>query len=495
MGKEERPSGYSPRQFTKVLPPYARSLLSEMRQEKGIALLLALFIMLSLSGLALSLVLLTDSQIRLGKTLETQAQVYYAALAGLEEARGRLNASAPDSISGSLPTAVTQVLYLVNSRTLDPVQPTNASNPYYDYEYAREFSGGLGSATVLPAVASDQPGAGTASTIPYKWVRITLKTEYSSGQDADQNGVLDSTTPIKWDGTHQNLTTGVSVYKLTALAVDPSRIRKIVQTEVAGTAGAASTFNPSAGAASAASASLNGVAVGSSGASKGKGKGLLKKGVPNLVLDGTDACGVSSLPGIMTGGTVNPASPVATINGVPTPTVQSVAPFPQSASALINALRTAATTILSADPSHVTVSGGGTSYVGSNVVLGSQPSGTTPAQPKIVYSDKPLTLSGASSAGDGVLLVQGNLSITGGFDYRGLIVADGTVTLASDATGSIVVSGSLISSGNLSADSSASTATSLNINYDFCAVTESYQYAIQLLPNAVSVLASRELSY
>jgi hypothetical protein len=473
-----------PRQLTKVLPPYARSLLSEMRQEKGIALLLALFIMLSLSGLALSLVLLTDSQIRLGKTLETQAQVYYAALAGLEEARGRLNASAPDSISGSLPISVTQVLYLVNSRTLDPVQPTNASNPYYDYEYAQEFAGGFGTAAVLPAVASDQPGAGTASTIPYKWVRITLKTEYSSGQDVDQNGVLDSTTPIKWDGTHQNLTTGVSVYKLTALAVDPSRIRKIVQTEVAGTAASAGTFSPSASLASAASATLKGIAV------------EWRGGAPNLTVNGTDACGVSSgLPGIVTGGEVKPSSPVATIIGVPTPTVQGVAPFPQSASALISSLRAAATPILSADPHDVTLSGTGTSYVGSNVVLGSQPSGTTPAQPKIVYSDKPLTLSGASSAGDGVLLVQGNLSITGGFDYRGLIVADGTVTLKNSAVGNITISGSVISSGNLTADSSASSFAWLGIGYDSCAVTESYQYAMQLLPNAVSVLASRELSY
>ena len=205
--------------------PSAFPRLAGRGEEAGIALLLALLIIFILSGLAVSVILLTDSQIRLERTVEAQSRVHYAALAGLEEARGRLNSSAPDTIT-PLPTTVTQVLYLVNSSTADLVQPTNPASSYYDSEYAREFAGGLSAATVLPAVASDQPGAGTAAAIPYKWVRITLKTEYSSNQDVDQDGVLNSTTPIYWDGSQQDLSTrltqGVAVYKLTALAVDSS---------------------------------------------------------------------------------------------------------------------------------------------------------------------------------------------------------------------------------------------------------------------------------
>ena len=149
-------------------------------RERGIALLLAMIIILMLSGLAVSLVLLTDSQVRLGQTAQAQGRVFYAALAGLEEARGRMNGSAPDTITPSLPTSVSQVLYIVNSSSSDPVQPTNPTSPYYDSEYSYEFPGGFASASVLPNINSDQPGAGTSTAIPYKWVRITLMTEASA---------------------------------------------------------------------------------------------------------------------------------------------------------------------------------------------------------------------------------------------------------------------------------------------------------------------------
>jgi len=445
-------------------------------EEAGIALLLTLFVIFILSGLAVSLILLTDSEIRLERSMEAQANAYYAGLAGLEEARGRLNPSAPDPITITLlPTAVTQVLYLVNSSTADPVQPTNTASPYYDYAYVREFPDGLGAATVLSSVASDQPGAGTAAAIPYKWVRITLKTEYSSSQDVDGDGVLNRTTPIYWDGSQQDLSTrlpqGVAVYKLTALAVDPSRIRKLVQTEVTGAGGG---LTASAAAAIGGAATLNGISVG---------------GIPNLRLRGRDACGGPSLPGIMAGGTVTiPSGGVARITGSSPATVEHVSPFPQSAATLIGSLRASATPILNADPTHVSLAPDGASYVGTNLVLGTQAVGTTPAQPLVAYADKSLSLSGTTGTGQGILLVNGNLSVTGGFAYNGMIVVDGSLTLTSTTTGSVSIYGTLVSSGNLVADSTSSTTTNaIDINYDSCALSDSYQ----VLPKIV--LAYREL--
>ncbi len=409
------------------------------------------------------MVALTTSQLQLGKTIQTQTQVYYAALAGLEEARGRLEPAAPDALSGnSLPTAVNQVAYLVNGAMQDPVQPTNPASPYYDIEYAREFSGGLTGASVLTPVSSDQPGAGTVSAIPYKWVRITLKTEYSSGQDVDQDGTLNNTLPVYWDGAHQNVTgTGVPVYKLTALAVDASGIRQMAQAEVAGRV---SSYSALAGLATGGAATLTGLA----------GR---KGSTPNLVVNGNDTvnttpCGTAGVPGLVTVGTASISS--ATVNGIPTATEQ-VASLPTSPAAFINSLRGGATPILNAAPTHVSLVSGGTGYVGTDVVLGTQPSGTTPAQPAIVYSDKPLTISGANSTGDGILLVSGNLSITGGFNYRGLIVVEGTATLASNSTGSIQIQGSVISSGNLSANSTQSSSNALRVSYDSCAVIDSFQ--------------------
>lgn len=439
------------------------------RTEAGIALLIALLVIVLLSAFAFSMAALTTSQLQLGKTVQTQTQVYYAALAGLEEARGRLNPAAPDALgSSSLPTAVNQVVYLVNGAMQDPVQPTNPGSPYYDTEYAREFSGGLTGASVLTPVASDQPGTGTASAIPYKWVRITLKTEYSSGQDVDQDGILDNSSPVYWDGTHQNVTaTGVPVYKLTALAVDASGIRQMAQVEVADRI---SSYSALGGLATGGAATLAGLAGGNVGhPSRG--------GTSNLVVDGSDTlnttpCGTVGVPGLVTVGTASIAS--AMVNGIPTAT-QQVLSLPTSPAAFINSLRAVATPILSADPTHVSLVSGGTGYAGTNAVLGTQPNGTTPAQPAVVYSDKPLAISGTASTGDGILLVSGNLSVTGGFSYRGLIVVDGPVTLASNSTGSIRIKGSVISSGNLSADSTQSSSNALTVSYDSCALIDSFQ--------------------
>jgi len=409
----------------------------------------------------------------LGRTVANQARTHYAALAGLEEARGRLNASAPDTLTASLPPAVDAVLYITNSSYEDPVEPTSPASPYFDFEYEQEFPLGLGSATILPYVSSDQPGAGTASALPYKWVRITLKTERSSRQDINQDGVMDSSTPVYWDGAQQNLSThlagGVPVYKLTVMAVDQSGIRKLLQTEVA----APTIIAASAGVATNGSGILNGVAAGGSGP-------------PNLTVDGNDACGASGLPGIVTGGAVTIAG-VATVNGSPTPTAQNVSPFPHSASGLIASLRASATPVIYIDPDHISLASAGTHYVGSDAVLGTPASGTSPAEPAIAYSDKSLTLTGSATKGTGILLVSGNLTVTGGLTYRGIIIVDGAVALASDATGSISIQGTLIASGDVSLDSSASSFTTLALHYDSCAVAESNQ----ILPK--TILAYREL--
>jgi len=445
--------------------------------ESGIALLLALLVILSLTAFSLSLVLFTQSESRLSNTIAAQSQAYYAAVAGLEEARGRLNPSALGAIGTlALPQQINQVLYLVNSTSQDPVNPTNASSPYYDYEYAQEFSGGFAAAQVLPSVASDQPGAGTSYVIPYKWVRITLKTEYASQTDVNQDGILNSTTPINWDGTHQDLApnppNGIPVYMLTALAVEPNLIRKMVQAEVVGTP----PLVPAGGVGTAGSATLTGLSATSYTS-------------PNLTLSGKDNCGVQNVPGIAAGSTIT-TSGLSNIFGSPSPVVQNLLPFPQTTvSIIIQSLLPQAVPILYADPTHVTLASGGGSLVGTNVVLGQLPGYSSPGQPAVVYADRSLAISGSASTGYGLLLVNGNLSITGGFDYRGVIVSNGTVTLTLNSTGSIRIRGSLTGSGNLSIDSSASPLTHLRITYDSCAVADSFQS----LP--LDVRSFKELSF
>lgn len=453
--------------------------------QSGIALLLALLIILSLTALSLSVVLFTQSESRLGNTFAAQSQAYYAAVAGLEEARGRLNPSAVDAIATTqLPTQVNQVLYLVNSSSQDPVSPTNPlsptnpSSPYYDYEYAQEFPGGFGAAQVLThPVYSDQPGATTSYVIPYKWVRITLETEYASKIDVNQWGFLNPTTCIDWDGTNQYLCTNpsctnppylctnppctnppcvtpVPIYMLTALAVEPNGVRKMVQSEVVGTP----PLIPAAGVGTAGSATLTG----------------LSTGPPNLTLNGNDYCGVQNLPAIAAGPSPLPSGLTSIQGSLPEPPYASFA-LPTTGINIIQSLPLQAVPILYADPTHVTLASGGGSLVGTNVVLGQLPGHSSPGQPAVVYANQSLAISGPASTGYGILLVNGNLSITDGFRYEGLIVSNGTVTITTSSAGNIRIHGSLTSSGNLSINSSASPSTSVWINYNSCAVANSFQ--------------------
>jgi hypothetical protein len=423
--------------------------------QSGIALLLVLLIILSLTAFSVSLVLFTQSGSQLSNTMASRSQAYYAALAGLEEARGRLNPFAADALV-TLPQQVNQVLYLVNSSSQDPVNPTNTSSPYYDYEYAQEFSGGFGGAQVLPSVASDQPGAGTSYVVPYKWVRITLKTEYASKTDVNQDGVLNSSTPVYWDGTHQDLYPnppgGLPVYMLTALAVEPNGIRKMEQEEIAGTP----PLVPAGGVETAGSTSLTGFS-----------------GSTNLTLNGDDYCGVHpNLPGIAVG-TAPTTSGLINIQGTPPePPFVSFA-LPQTAVSVIQNLPSQAIPILYADPTHVASVGG--SLAGTNVVLGQLPGGSNPGQPAAVYANQSLAISGPASTGYGLLLVNGNLSITDGFRYEGLIVANGTVTITGSSAGNIRIYGSLTSFGNLYINSSSSPSTSVRIHYDSCVVANAFQ--------------------
>jgi hypothetical protein len=454
-------------------------------KERGIALLVAMLVIVTLSGLALSMVLLTESQIRLAQTLQARARAYYAAMAGLEEARGRMNGSAPDTIASSLPTTLQQVFYLVNASATDPVQPTNLTSPYYDSEYAQEFGGGFGSATVLPYLNSDQPGAATSTSIPYKWVRITLKT-------------TGGTSRLYWDGTQETPTStgGTLVYVLTALAVDYTKVRKILQIEVAGTPGVGgANYTPVAAVAAAGSVSLY-----------GSPRWQLGTGSPNVTVTGIDnnqgtggcPAPTGALPGVLAGGTVTTSD--ASADGSPT-TQSAVTPFPQSAATLISQYQSTSSSITSVDPSHVTSSG--TGYVANGTTLGTQPTLGSAGSVRIVYSGGPLSITGSGNSGYGVLLVNGNLTVTGSWNYQGVTIVNGGINFTAPRGTNIQVSGTLIASGNVSLNASASYRYStIRTLYNSCIVSQVLQglsggdsSGLTSSTTSPQTLAYRELSF
>jgi hypothetical protein len=223
------------------------------RSEAGVALLIAIFVLLLIGVTAIALILSSGAESALAGNYRSSASVYYAALAGIEEARGRLLPSNPDYLGPALtalgtPLPLGKVLYITN-----PVAAENVLALYPDTEYDKEFgNGALAGATVQP-VNSVSPAAGLPGPL-YKWVRINAATEASLKVNVDNRALpLDSTTPLFYDNACNDTpplnpgpslclnhsANAVQALEITALAALPNGTQKLLQYVVASSASAA----------------------------------------------------------------------------------------------------------------------------------------------------------------------------------------------------------------------------------------------------------------
>jgi Tfp pilus assembly protein PilX len=206
------------------------------RTEAGIALLISIFVLLLISVVAIALIVSSGTETSLAGNYRSSTGVYYAALSGIEEARGRLTAQDPNSFKttwtsfypapgSTLPTGT--VGYVLNPGPTDPADPRTA---YPDTEYDFEFgAGALAAATVKTTLSVWNKTPLTSNlSFPgplYKWVRINAVSEISL-KLADTYPFLDGTqdpTPLYYDGTHLNdANSGRQVFEITALAVLPN---------------------------------------------------------------------------------------------------------------------------------------------------------------------------------------------------------------------------------------------------------------------------------
>jgi len=255
--------------------------------ERGVALLISIFALLLISGVAISLIVMAGTETSLNANYRRSVTAFYAAQAGLEEARERLVCNSPNTlrkldINGKCeaananpifpdPAGVVpgQVIYIVNpmagEAAFDP--QANPTSKYYDSEYEDEFA--------VPPVANPaqkvaSSAMATAQNMPplfYKWVRITLKSEAMGGIDLDGGG-LDSNLALRAQGNDNQCVPGMAgctsdpnlpvttnaVYRITAFALDPTGARRLVQAEVA----EMPTVNPNGAIASQAGVTING---------------------------------------------------------------------------------------------------------------------------------------------------------------------------------------------------------------------------------------------
>jgi hypothetical protein len=224
------------------------------RSQDGIALLIAIFVLLLVSVVAIALLVSSGTETALGANYRSSSTVYYAALAGLEEARGRLLPKNLNYIGNTDPSAIPspfplgQTTYVINRSVGDTIVPWDSANMYYDKEYQSEF-GVPASSAIYQSLYSvwDNNAQGIPGPL-FKWVRINAVTEASLYLDVNSDGVYDSTTPLYYDPANVNNSgspwpslilnpsppfTASQALEITALAALPNGSQKTLQYLVA----------------------------------------------------------------------------------------------------------------------------------------------------------------------------------------------------------------------------------------------------------------------
>jgi hypothetical protein len=435
---------------------------SPNRSERGVALLIAIFVLMLISVIATALILMAGTESAFKANYKSAMHAFYDAKSGLEEGRGRLWPGHPNAFgtfifpSGGGPMPIGRVRYIRNPSAGETVDPTDLSpsNKYADLEYEQEWGMPVTSASSVQTIASTSAAAGLAGP-QYKWVRITPRTEQSGKIDVDGVGGLNNTDPLFYDGTQQLVSTGGGtlvpggtqawqVLTITALAVTPFGSRRMVQYTVAPT-------------------NLN-LSLPAALTFAGPSPVYQSPGSTSFLVNGTDrsgsnllSCPVEAQPARSALGVMNGPDVIAVKSAIPSGrwpkyTGSGAAPSISDVSGL---LPPSEQTLQQVDALAQKITG-----LATEVVTGpatSLPRYGTASKPVIAVVQGDLNISG-SVTGFGVLLVTGNLSFSGNFGWRGivLVIGQGTINVNGSGTnefdGAMFVAQTHDPSGNLLSD-------------------------------------------
>jgi hypothetical protein len=424
--------------------------------ERGVALILVLLTLLLISAVLMGMIVASNSETNISGNFRDEQTAFFAARAGVEEIRDRLRPNATNTLSNTafftasptpLPGAVNGVLYVTNPTGGETVTPwlTTGTN-YPDDEICKELTcvGGIPTgAWALPAQAASTAYA-AAPVLPWKWVRVMLKPNKSDTGLARVTSVdgLTNGNRVCYNGTNEHTTALTScpdkpVYEVTALAVTKSGTRRIIQYEVSQT-----TFPPIPGSMvfdgpNPVYGAPNSNAFGVSGTDAAQGPNA-GAGCPPAVnqpaIGGFDNASVATLIAAI------PKPAKYTSGATPTPAVSNVntalGPLAtvDGLTNLVNSITAAA------DPANV---------YGSNPSITNLGTNTNPVI-NVVHGD----LSLGPSTGAGILVVTGNLTISGNPSFNGLILVIGKGTFTKNGGGNGTLNGALLvanlndSSGN-----------------------------------------------
>jgi hypothetical protein len=436
-------------------------------KERGMALLIALLALFLISAIGMGMIYMSNTETSINSNYKDTQVAFFAMRGGLEEVRDRMRSNSPSYATSPLPlptvmpspSAAGSIVYIRNPGASESVDPKAFGTTYFDDEFCHEWFAGLTATYVAPGtgtacgsaqapalssaayVPSTSPGTNTASSLKYKWVRITLKQN-----NTFPSAMVNSTQPVGsqvcWDTANKQevvlsalgpytdclaaKTAGLQVgpvYIVTSLAITPQGSRRIGQYETA-----AASITPPPGA-----LALDG------------------PGLPNPIfnpapnsnqyyVNGNDGSAPSgsppAVPGCSTGTAAVPAigtsatgvtSVIAPSTGIPTnrddhyigstasPAVVDDSSQLTGLYATPGTLNSLASTL--ANGADVTI----------NCGIGAPCSGTPPygstTNPQITFVNGDFNFG--SNSGAGVLVVTGSLNITGNASFAGLVLVIG----------------------------------------------------------------------
>lgn len=186
--------------------------------ERGVALLAVTFALLLLSVIGLGMMYSTNMETSINANYRDSLAVSYAAMAGLQEARDRIQPVTHSITAPTAPPSLTaaNIIYIINPRAGETIAPWDMANAYADTELCHEnvlsLSGTAGVscttiasgtswfATINNSQSSSAPWNLTAP-MDMKWTRITLKTNNMSSVAVNGNSA--NGQQVCWDGANQ----------------------------------------------------------------------------------------------------------------------------------------------------------------------------------------------------------------------------------------------------------------------------------------------------
>jgi len=366
---------------------YLSRRIFPLRNEKGAVLVVGLFIILVLAILSVAAMMSTGTELTIASNDRSTKEAFYVAEAGSEEGRARLQATSPSPISDT--------------------QPNNVN--WYAFIGTEAKSQGKGwqqSNSNHVRVVSLYPALNYVVTITHKVVGGNIQRWGDSNNDGRPE---------------ENTTTGENIYVIISEGTTPIGAVKSVRAECAKVA----QITAPAALYTEALTTIQGTSTNVLG------------------IDGV-GCGGNSVPGIITRSTVN-QNGGPTITGSPQAIYEN-SPMNIDVQYMVNQFKRIANYDLNWSGTYSGVHWG-TPTPGAN-----QQSPSSCSEHNIVHintSSSVIQLTGESS-GCGILLVEGDLAVHGGFQWYGVIMVTGSLTFSGG--GGKNVTGAVLVGGEVSAD-------------------------------------------